>query len=258
MHNIEYEYQTSNMRLCQMPVRLFDGFVKIKKSEVIELDEVSTETREFHRRVLSKETIKAAGAFRSEVSRAVNQIGFKVPPLGVLVEFKGLEALKAFERDAKKRAEEIRQLMLDDLLQYGESENLARCEVDLIALRLHPEEEFAEQVEQMIAEAFTARFDEESSSLNKTLEEALVSLRVGHALVAQKKLSMVGRFLSEIAESQGDTGEVASAREELANAKLIIADRELIVDDKITNLKKLKLFEGVKISAKVAVRAAGA
>jgi hypothetical protein len=245
------------MRHCQMPVRMFDGFVKIKKSEVIELDEVSTETREFHRRVLSKETIKAAGAFRSEISRAVGQIGFKVAPLGVLVEYKGLEALKALERDAKQRAGEILQLMLDDLINGGESETLARCEVDLIALRLHPEEEFAEQVEMMIAEAFTTRFDEESSSLNKTLEETLNSLKVGHALVAQKKLSMVGRFLSEMAESQGDNTDLALAREELAVAKSIIADRQLIVDDKISRLKTLKLFEGVKISVKVAVKAAG-
>jgi hypothetical protein len=251
MNEIRIEYFTSNMRLCVMPIRLFDGFVRTKKSESVETEEGEVQTTEFFRRVLSLETIKAAGAFRSDISRAVSQIGFKVQSLGVLVDTDGLSALKDLERDAKIRAAEIRDLMVGDLHEYGESEKLARCDVDLIALKLHPEEEFAEQVEKMVREALTDKHSDESSAMNKILSETLDALAAGHALVAQKKLSAVGRCLTRLAESQGDTGDLATARKDLATAKEIIALRDMAVNEKIEKLKNLQLFDGVRISPAV-------
>lgn len=69
MHEINAEYYTSNMRLCQMPVRIFNGYVRARESENLEEQDGILETREFFRRVLSEETIKSGNAFRAEVSR---------------------------------------------------------------------------------------------------------------------------------------------------------------------------------------------
>lgn len=256
MHEITAEYFTPNMRLCQMPVRIFNGYVRAKKSENLEEEDGILETREFFRRVLSEETIKTGSAFRAEVSRAVGQIGFKVPLLGILVDTRGLESLKTLEMESREKADDIREQMLDDLAKAGESANLARCEVDLIALRLHPEEEFAEAVEKMISEALHDKYSEDSAMLTKTLTEALDSLSSGHALVAQKKLSLVGRFLANMLEAQGDSDQLAIARDELGKAKQIIGLRELAVDKKIIQLRDLTLFEGVKISASLQAGAA--
>lgn len=248
MHEITTQYQSSNMRLCQMPVRIFDGYVRVKKSETLEEENGEIETREFFRRVLSEDTIKIANAFRSEISRTVGQIGFKVQTLGFLVDTRGLEALKALETESKRKAFDIREKMVDELVRHGESDNLARCEVDLIALRLHPDDEFAELVDKLVYEALSDKYDAESATMTKTLAETLDYLAAGHALVAQKKLSVVGRFLTNLAEAQGDTTELAIAREELASAKQIVALRDEPVETKLKQLRNLKLFEGVKIS----------
>lgn len=258
MHEITAEYHSSNMRLCQMPVRLFDGYVRVKKSETIEEENGEIETREFFRRVLSDDTIKIANAFRSEISRTVGQIGFKVQTLGFLVDTRGLEALKELETESKKRAFEIRERMVDELVRHGESDNLARCEVDLIALRLHPDDEFAELVDKLVYEALSEKYDSDSATLTKTLAATLDSLAAGHALVAQKKLSVVGRFLTTLAESQGDSNELAIARTELASAKQIVGLPTESVETKLKQLRNLKLFEGVKISATLQTGAATA
>lgn len=258
MHEITAEYYSSNMRLCQMPVRIFDGYVRVKKSETLEEENGEIETREFFRRVLSEDTIKIANAFRSEISRTVGQIGFKVQTLGFLVDTRGLEALKALETESKRKAYDIREKMVDELVRYGESDNLARCEVDLIALRLHPDDEFAELVDKLVYEALSDKHDSDSATLTKTLTETLHSLAAGHALVAQKKLSVVGRFLTNLAESQGDSTELATAREELSSAKQIVALRDEPVETKLKQLRNLKLFEGVKISPALQTGAAAA
>lgn len=248
MHEITTQYQSSNMRLCQMPVRIFDGYVRVKKSETLEEENGEIETREFFRRVLSEDTIKIANAFRSEISRTVGQIGFKVQTLGFLVDARGLEALKELETESKRKAFEIREKMVDELVRHGESDKMARCEVDLIALRLHPDDEFAELVDRLVYEAISVKHDSDSATLTRTLGETLDSLAAGHALVAQKKLSVVGRFLTNLAESQGDSTELAVAREELASAKQIVALTGEPVESKLKQLRNLKLFEGVKIS----------
>lgn len=248
MHEITAQYTSSNMRICQMPVRIFEGYVRVKKSETLEEENGEIETREFFRRVLSEETIKSANAFRSEISRTVGQIGFKVQSLGYLVDTRGLESLKLLENESKRKAFELREKMVDELVQHGESENLARCEVDLIALRLHPDDEFAELVDKLVYEALSDKYDSDSATLTKTLGETLNSLAAGHALVAQKKLSVVGRFLTNLAETRGDSDELATARTELASAKQIIALRDEPVETKLKQLRNLKLFEGVKIS----------
>lgn len=248
MNEITVEYHSSNMRLCVMPVRLFDGFVRTKKSETIETEDGDVATTEFHRRVLTIETIKASGAFRSEISRNINLIGFKVQSLGVLVDGDGLASLKDLERDSKIKAFEIREMMIEDLVKSGESDKLARCDVDLIALRLQPEEEFAEQVETLVREAMNEKYSGESSMMNKTLSQTLESLAAGHALVAQKKLSAIGRCLMRVGETQGDSGQLVGAREELATAKEIVGMTDMAIGSKLDRLRKLKLFDGVKIS----------
>ena len=248
MHEITAQYQSSNTRICQMPVRIFDGLVRVKKSETEEEAGGVLATTEFFRKVLSDRTIRAAAAFRAEIARAIGQIGFKAAPLGVLVDTRGLDCLKALERESKVKAAGILEMMIEDLAGSGESDNLARCEVDLIALKLHPDEEFAEQVEKLLTEALRDKFDTEAETLNRHLRETLESLAAGHALVAQKKLSMVGRFLTKLAETEGDRGGLDQMRNELAEAKEIVARISEPVALKIERMSKLQLFKGVKIS----------
>ena len=256
MNEISASYNATNMRLCQMPVRQFNGYVRIADSEKIEHEDGSTETREFHRRVLSKDTIKAGNALRSEISRALGQIGLKVPPLGILVDSRGLESLKVLERSAREKAEAVREMMIEDLLKANESETLAISEVDLIALRLLPEEEFAEGIEKLLAEALDENFDRENSRLAANFEDIIRAIECGHSLVAQRRLSAIGRFLTELAEqdeafSQMNLDQIELLKIDLTKAKQIIAGAESPVGEKIENLKRLRLFDGITVCASV-------
>lgn len=240
-----------------MPMRQFDGFVRVADSQKIEHADGSLETREYHRRVLSKETIKAGNALRSELTRTLGKIGLKIPPLGILVDTRGLESMKGLEKETRTRCEAIRELMVTDLIKKGESENLAVCDVDLIALRLLPEEEFAEGVEKLLAEALAENYDRENSRLAENLDDIIRAIECGHGLVAQRRLSAIGRFLTELSERNETAGDefgqeqIEPLKTDLIQAKQIVAAPKTTVAEKIEHLKKLKLFDGITVRARI-------
>ena len=253
-HEILAQYETPDMRLCNMSVRAFDGMVKAGETETVEEETVGVvKTTTCKKRVLTKETINLANAFRMEVSRSVSKVGFKIPTMGVLVDTRGLETLKEMEKVYRQSAAQIYERMVEELIERGEQETLAICEVDLIALRFTPEDEFVELVERLASEAVSEKLNETGSALNETLERVVKSLEVGHGLAAQKQLSAVGRSLSRLIEMDSDSAAVQDLRTDLASAKEIVSSRELKVNDKIEALQRLKLFAGISCRGLVTV-----
>ncbi|MGB7921992.1 MAG: hypothetical protein WCF57_01975 [Pyrinomonadaceae bacterium] len=146
-----------------------------------------------------------------EVSRACSGAGFKTT-MGVLVNADGLLALIAKERKLKERTAAIHSEMIHELEERGESVVHARCEVNLIALRLMPDAEFRSEVEGIIDEAVVVHLEKAIDVINASVAQIRRYTEVGDTGVANKHLRLALRVLSELKRSGWEDRELELLR----------------------------------------------
>jgi hypothetical protein len=241
------EIDSDDVRLCSLRTRAFDGYVKAGPSEAEECEDGTILFKERKRRVLSERTIKDVGALRVEASRACAGAGIKTP-LGVLVLAVGLAYLVSKERSLGLRAQQIYLEMLEQLERAGEDTSLAKCEVNLISVRLTPDAEFRDSMAEVVKEAVTVRLDEASALINECASSIRKFTEVGDAGFAHKHLRRVLKVLAELEKGGVAREALEPLRADAAAAKAVILSHSKKVAEKLEELDGLALMGGIRAS----------
>jgi hypothetical protein len=181
-----------------------------------------------------------------EVSRASSGAGFKTA-LGVLVTAEGLLELIAKERKLKERAVAIHGEMVRELEVRGESVVHAKCDVNLVALRLTPDAEFRSAVDGIIDEAVVVHLEKAVEVINANVRQIRRYTEVGDVGVANKHLRVALRVLTELKRSGWEDRELEPLRSDLSEIREIILSHSMPVDRKLPELDQIKLMQGVKL-----------
>jgi hypothetical protein len=236
---------SDDVRLCSIRTRAFDGYVKAGPSESEECEDGTILFKERKRRVLAERTIKDVAALRVEASRACAGAGFKTP-LGVLVAPVGLAELVSKEKPLRVRAQQIYAEMTRQLEQAGEDVGLAKCEVNLISVRLTPDAEFRDSLAGVVEEAVTVRLEEAAALINEGVSSIRRFTEVGDVGIAHKHLRKVLKVLAELEKGGIAHEAVEPLRADMAAAKAIILSHSKKVADKLEELDGLSLMRGVR------------
>lgn len=244
MHQISAQIESNDVRLCAMKTKIFDGYVKAGPSEMRDCGDETFLFTEKKRRVLSERLIKAGNAFRMEVSRACSRAGLKTS-LGVLVAAEGLAELVAKELQLSERAAAIHGEMLRELEERGESTSHAKCEVVLIALRLTPDAEFKDAIDEIVEEATVIHLEKAIEVINERVRQIRRYTEVGDVGVANKHLRVVMRVLSELKKSGWTEWELRPLYSDTAEIREIILSHSKTVSQKLLDLDHVELMGGV-------------
>jgi hypothetical protein len=244
MYEITANVDVREARLCKMMTRVFEGYVKIAKDEQVEQEDGTVDFVEHKRRVMDVETIRAGYAFRMEVSRAMEEAGFKTH-LGTVVGGRGLEELLVLERELKERAGQLQDQMVESLVKHGAETALAKCEVELVVLKLEAEEASQGAVDRLLQESIDRQLEESVEAINKAVENVRRLVETGNVPRAARQVGTVERELANLARRGYSPTQLQQPYADLEAVREALKKRATTVAEKLEALDGIGLMKGL-------------
>lgn len=244
VYEISAQVNIEEARLCKMLTRVFEGYVKVAKDERVEKEDGTIDFISHEKRVMDVETIRAGLAFRVKVSRAGDEAGIKTP-LGTIVGERGLEELLLLERNLKERALEIQDEMRQSLQKHQAEEGLAKCEVELVVLKLEADAVSRESVDRLVQESVDRQLEESVDNINQTVRSIRAQVEIGNVPRASRQTSTLERELENLARRGWRADQLEPLYADLERVREILRQRQMLVPEKLAELQKVALMEGI-------------
>lgn len=250
MYEITADVNVEEARLCKLMTRVFDGYVRVAQDETIEHEGGNVDFISHQRRVMDVEVIRAGLAFRVKVSRAQEEAGIKTP-LGTIVGGRGLEEMMRLEGVLRERAAEIQEDMRRSLIAHEADEGWAKCEVELVVLKLEAEAACAGAVERIVQEAIDEQLAAAVAQINATTTSIRELVAAGNVPRAVRQTGTIERALRGLQRRGWSAGQVGPLFNDLTAIRAALKDAGSVAE-KLAALDCVPLMKG--LTAKAAAR----